>query len=31
MHHTEEQQLAIDTITGGHTQTGDITIVGMGI
>jgi len=30
-HHAEEQQVAIDTITGNQPQTGDITIVGMGI
>ena len=30
-HHADGQQVAIDAITGGHPQTGDITIVGMGM
>ena len=30
-HHADEQQVAIDAITGSHPQTGDITIVGIGI
>lgn len=30
-HHADGQQVAIDAITGGHPQTGDITIVGIGI
>jgi len=31
IHHTDNPQTAIDTITGGQPQTGDITIVGIGI
>ncbi|MBO7568266.1 MAG: hypothetical protein J6T60_14360 [Bacteroidales bacterium] len=31
IHHTDSTQTAIDTITGGKPQTGDITIVGIGI
>ena len=31
IHHTDSPQTAIDTITGGKPQTGDITIVGIGI
>ena len=30
-HHADEQQVAIDAITGSHPQTGDITIVGVRI